>query len=77
MCGGRSSPAPTPPPAPAPPMQAIQLDPSQDAETAQKKKQKAKSSGTKKYRNPVMSNMSINTGTTGGGSGSVGGLNIS
>ena len=76
MCGGNSKPAPPPPPAPAPPMQAIQLDPSQDAETAQKKKQKAKSSGTKKYRNPVMSSMSINTGTS-GGSGSVGGLNIS
>jgi hypothetical protein len=56
-------------------MQAMELDPSQDAEKAQKK-QKAKSSGTKKYRNPVMSSMSINTGTS-GGSGSVGGLNIS
>ena len=76
MCGGGNyKPPPTPPPAPAPPMQAMELDPSQDAEKAQKK-QKAKSSGTKQYRNPMTSSMSINTGTS-GGSASVGGLNIS
>lgn len=72
MCGGRSKPAPPPPPAPAPPMEAMQIE-ADDAAERVKKKEKSKSQGTKKYRNPVMNNMSINTA---GSSTSGGGLNI-